>query len=135
MKWYVEDLNNSQQNLFLFLLFKFDISTKKSGLPKSSFLGFYQNTCEQEELSQNNTNKLSNDNNGNPIMAYSPPVIPFVDPNQVALMQAVYTQLVILIRRKLNLSKINIKKKINIGTTTTIFIATKRTIKAKFGVC
>jgi hypothetical protein len=38
---------------------------------------------------------MLNENNGiNPIMAYSPPVIPFVDPNQVALMQAVYTQLV-----------------------------------------
>ena len=59
-------------------------------------MGFYQNTSEPEDLgSQNNANKILSDNNGmNPIMAYSPPVIPFVDPNQVALMQAVYTQLV-----------------------------------------
>lgn len=64
--------------------------------PKQSFLGFFHSSSDvQDAVSQNNSNKLSNENNGlHPIMAYSPPVIPFVDPNQVALMQAVYTQLV-----------------------------------------
>jgi hypothetical protein len=74
--------------------FKVDISSRKHQFPKPAMFGHYQNTCETEVMSQSSSNKIGFDSNGQPIMAYSPPVIPFVDPNQVALMQAVYTQLV-----------------------------------------